>query len=212
MLFFLQSLFYFPPPLANLSLITMKSIRALEMNSYALVYVAMVVVTLAVDYLGNYDPFHAWKMSQIPSAKWIAIGLSVTIVYLIGALLSSRMFNWAINLDKVFRQILTPFSYVQIVFLALLSGFVEEWFFRGVLQPRFGIILTSIVFGLSHFLPERTLWFWSVTSFAISIVFGLIFKNSGSLLLLALMHSAINFVLLWRLNHSADRSHPLPSL
>ena len=41
-------------------------------------------------------------------------------------------------------------SRLQVVFLSICAGFGEEVFFRGALQPLFGIILTAIVFVAIH--------------------------------------------------------------
>lgn len=49
---------------------------------------------------------------------------------------------------KAFSQF--NLSWVQIIFLSLCAGIGEEIFFRGVLQPLLGIVITSFLFVAVH--------------------------------------------------------------
>ncbi len=62
--------------------------------------------------------------------------------------------------------------------LALGSGIGEEVFFRGALQPRFGIVLTALVFPFLHAQYGFT---WILLGlFLIGIIFGLLAKRYGT--------------------------------
>jgi membrane protease YdiL (CAAX protease family) len=63
---------------------------------------------------------------------------------------------------------------------------VEEAFFRGFLQPRFGLVVSSILFALSHF--SYGLPFMIVGVFTISLVIGRSFERSGDLLPCMIAH------------------------
>ncbi len=83
-------------------------------------------------------------------------------------LLFSSLLFWV---SREYRQVvfevrsllIQPIGYGDILVLALLSGVIEELFFRGFLQNEIGVILASIIFGLLHtgfsrrYLPY-TLW------------------------------------------------------
>jgi membrane protease YdiL (CAAX protease family) len=55
---------------------------------------------------------------------------------------------------RVWDGVLLPFAATlgprDVVLVALLSGFTEELFFRGVLLPEIGILLSSLCFGALH--------------------------------------------------------------
>ena len=72
---------------------------------------------------------------------------------------------------------------------------VEEAFFRGFLQPRFGLVASSILFALSHF--NYGLPFLIVGVFTISLVIGLTLARSGDLLPCIIAHGIFDSVQLF---------------
>jgi membrane protease YdiL (CAAX protease family) len=187
----------------------MKKERALEIKSLLLVYGALIILSGGLDYFSHRHPLWAWRESHLSQAFFVVVGILFVVFYIGIATLSGRIFRWAAELEKLFAQVLTPLSYLHIVVLALLSGFVEEWFFRGVLLNHFGLMISSIVFGLAHFLPDRMLWRWSIISFIAGLILGMLYISSHSLWLVATLHATINGVLLFKLNHERDQA---PSL
>lgn len=69
---------------------------------------------------------------------------------------------------------------------------VEEAFFRGFLQPRFGLVLSSSLFALSHF--SYGLPFMIVGVFTISLIIGRTFKRGGDLLPCVIAHGIFDAV------------------
>jgi uncharacterized protein len=53
------------------------------------------------------------------------------------------------DLNLVGEEIL-KYSPLAIVYLFLIRVFLEEWFFRGFLTPRLGVIFSSALFALGH--------------------------------------------------------------
>ncbi|HNW06034.1 MAG TPA: type II CAAX endopeptidase family protein [archaeon] len=53
------------------------------------------------------------------------------------------------DLNLVSEEILR-YSPIAIVYLFLVRVFLEEWFFRGFLTPRLGVILSSALFAIGH--------------------------------------------------------------
>lgn len=60
----------------------------------------------------------------------------------------SVLFNVS-DLNLVGEEIL-KYSPLAIVYLFLVRVFLEEWFFRGFLTPKLGVILSSVFFALGH--------------------------------------------------------------
>jgi len=72
---------------------------------------------------------------------------------------------------------------------------VEEAFFRGFLQPRVGLLFSSVLFALSHF--SYGLPFMIVGVFAISLVIGRTFARSADLLPCIIAHGVFDGVQLF---------------
>ena len=71
-----------------------------------------------------------------------------------------------------------------------------------------GWLAASLVFGLAHFAPRRTLWPW--TGFALAAGFGLaaLFEWTGNLAAPVVAHAAVNGVNLWLLCGRSERRAP----
>ena len=173
------------------------------------VYGILAIASMTFDFLTYHQPFGSWALSRPPSLSQCILGALFVIFYIVVTSFLTRFFKWASELEKVFRQILTPFSHLQIVLLALLSGLVEEWFFRGVVLSHLGLMLSAIFFGLCHLIPAPRLWVWSVIGTLMGLILGTIVQHTHSLWLASFIHIAINGILLWKLNRSG---HQRPAL
>ena len=89
---------------------------------------------------------------------------------------------------------LGPLRIWQIALLALASGIGEELFFRGALQPRVGLVLASLLFGLVHLLPSWPLALWSLFAAVAGLLFGLLFDLTGNLLAPVIAHVLVNAI------------------
>ena len=69
---------------------------------------------------------------------------------------------------------------------------VEEAFFRGFLQPRIGLVLSSVMFALSHF--SYGLPFMIIGVFTISLIIGRTFARTGDLLPCIVAHGVFDAV------------------
>ena len=94
---------------------------------------------------------------------------------------------------------LGPLSVSNAVLLALVSGFAEEVFFRGALQPRVGWLLASLLFGCVHFVPRREFLPWTGFAIGAGLLFGALFVWTGNLLAPVTAHVVVNGVNLPRL-------------
>ena len=87
-----------------------------------------------------------------------------------------------------------------LVLVAIFSGLGEETFFRGALQPEFGLVVASLVFGLVHVGPDRRYLVWTAWAVLAGFMFGALYEITGGLLAPILAHCAHNAVtlLLWK--------------
>jgi len=168
-----------------------------------LVYGLIIFICLFWDALSRSSALYAWTHSSLPSFGAILFALFFSVLYVFVSQLSVRFSDWGRQLQNLLGHLLTPISYIQIGMLAGVSGFVEEWFFRGILLAHFGIVISSFIFGLCHLILKKRLWIWSLWCFVAGIAFALIYQITGSLLLCALIHMFINAALMSLLNQKA---------
>jgi membrane protease YdiL (CAAX protease family) len=107
-------------------------------------------------------------------------------------------------------SILGPQTGVNVMVLALASGLGEEVFFRGALQPRVGLVLASLLFGLAHLAPRRDLAPWAGFALLAGLILGALFDYTGNLLAPTIAHVLINGVNLRWLSRAYARGDEPP--
>ncbi|CAA9399256.1 MAG: hypothetical protein AVDCRST_MAG01-01-970 [uncultured Rubrobacteraceae bacterium] len=97
-----------------------------------------------------------------------------------------------------------------LLLLALFSGVGEEVFFRGAVQQEFGILISSVVFGLAHVGPDRRYLLWTAWAVLAGVIFGLLFEATGGLLAPVTAHAAHNAATLLMWKRSRERGPEAP--
>lgn len=124
---------------------------------------------------------------------YIALGWTVVLAVVnFGLFFVGRRFEFTRHVyaffdDEIF-PILRQASVVDIVILAAAAGFSEELLFRGMLQPRMGLIAASLLFGLVHG-PDYKLWSFAVWAAAVGAGFGLVYRETQNIALPMLVHA-----------------------
>lgn len=128
------------------------------------------------------------------------VGVAAAAAVVVFSALLSRWAGWARRLEREFKVLLGDLSPGEVLVLALLSGGVEEFFFRGAMQPVLGLWWTSLLFGGLHVGPKRAFLPW--TAFAVAMGFGLgaLYEVTGSLVAPLTVHVCVNLVNLARIN------------
>lgn len=99
---------------------------------------------------------------------------------------------------------LQPFD---LIVLALVSGFCEEVFFRGVIQRQFGLPIAAIAFGLMHDPSLRNISY-TIVVFLYGLILGALFIYTGNNLwapiIAHMVHNIISlFILRYRVRPPA---------
>lgn len=122
---------------------------------------------------------------QMPTPAQITMGLAGVLAALVAANLGGLLTQWLQpdvldnlenSMDAMTSGVTTPF--VAIV-LALSSGIGEEVLFRGAIQPRFGMVLSAVLFTFLHAQYGFT---WVLLGlFLIGMIFGWLAKRYGTM-------------------------------
>ena len=88
--------------------------------------------------------------------------------------------------DEIF-PLLREATVIDIIVLAAVAGFSEELLFRGMLQPRMGLIAASVLFGLLHG-PEYKLWPFAVWAACVGAGFGIVYRETENMAIPMLVH------------------------
>jgi len=124
----------------------------------------------------------------------LALGLAAAAVVIALSQVITARTRWGAELAAELARALGPLTRFECTALAALSGFAEEAFFRGALQPRLGWLAASVVFGLAHFVPRRELWPWTGFALVAGGLLGALFAATGNLVAPIAAHAAINAV------------------
>ena len=98
----------------------------------------------------------------------------------------------------------------SLVLVSVFSGIGEEMFFRGAVQPEFGLVVAALAFGLVHIGPDRRYLVWTAWAVLAGFLFGFLYELSGGLLSPMIAHATHNAAtfLLWK----RSRKNKVPSV
>ncbi|MBI5227475.1 CPBP family intramembrane metalloprotease [Candidatus Micrarchaeota archaeon] len=131
----------------------------------------------------------------------VPCNIKTLIIYAAAGLIGGLIVSSVIDLILVFlnindlwmvsEKVLEAPRYIAML-LFIVPPISEELFFRGVLMKRFGILISTFIFAISHF------FYGSlgniIFAFFVGLVYAYIYKKSGSLLPGILAHATYNFI------------------
>ncbi len=142
---------------------------------------------------------------------WLAMGYGVgaglAVVLLCHA--AYRLFKAVRRASDLIGRFFGPVTPLQAVWLALVSGFVEEICFRGALWPQLGLVGTAVFFGLCHTIPVRALAGYPVFAFLAGLILGHLRDATGSVWPAVACHVTINALNIGWLG-GRQRREPVP--
>jgi membrane protease YdiL (CAAX protease family) len=96
------------------------------------------------------------------------------------------------ELGLALRPALAHASNAELLVTAAIVGAGEELFFRGILTPLLGVLLSSLVFGLVHQTRGRARFVWIAWATVMGVLFASLFELTGSLAGPILAHVVVN--------------------
>ena len=173
------------------------------------IYGIMTIVGLLVLHFGhgNLTTVFAPRTEHMSSAKLVLSIFLATGFLLILSYAFEDFFPGYKGLKNEITELLGSISFPTAIYLALISAVGEELLFRGALQPYFGLVLTSIIFGLLHVGPTSGISMWSIWAFVAGLLLGWMFEESQLLWPSIATHFLVNGVSLNLIRHSYKESH-----
>jgi membrane protease YdiL (CAAX protease family) len=124
----------------------------------------------------------------------LGLGVACAVAVIAASHVLTTRTRWGAALADELARALGPLTLGECAALAALSGFAEEAFFRGALQPRIGWLAATALFGLAHWAPRSTLWPWTGFALIAGAMLGAMFAATGNLVAPITAHALINAV------------------
>ncbi len=125
-----------------------------------------------------------------------AAGVALFAFLIVSALLIamlSEIFHFSLP-ENPAAEGLSRIGILMALFISAGAALTEETFFRGFLQSRIGLLAASVIFGFAHVGYGTVLQI--VFPFIYGIVFGLLYKRTGTLAAPMMAHFVYDFVVL----------------
>jgi membrane protease YdiL (CAAX protease family) len=131
----------------------------------------------AIERLGLLPPRQKrWWLVAI-----LGVGVFMAVAFAIEALANVIAPNQQKQLSDVTTVLFSQFNNpAAVIFLGVLAGVVEETLFRGALVPRFGVIISAILFAALH--TQYAVSFATLEVFVLGLGLGWLRVRSGSTL------------------------------
>ncbi|OGI04403.1 MAG: hypothetical protein A2287_06560 [Candidatus Melainabacteria bacterium RIFOXYA12_FULL_32_12] len=156
------------------------------------------LIALLWGYLAKINPFNKIYFDYA-DIFWAIIGaVFILLINYVSINELSKLIPFFRNLKDAYNDIAYLAANVSLpgaLVIALISGFAEEFFFRGILQQQFGIVIASVVFGLFHIGNAKTLYY-GIYAVIIGFYLGWLFIFTGNLLVPIIVHVLNNFIAL----------------
>ena len=116
------------------------------------------------------------------------------------------------EIDEKVRPIFSNCNLIDLAVIAFFAGVGEELFFRGWMQAvlversgvLIGILITSLIFGLLHYLSTA----YAVYAFITSIYLGIIYLATANLFIVMAIHAIYDFIaLVYLVRKGKDDNH-----
>lgn len=139
--------------------------------------------------------FDSIKITPGTAAAGLAAGVVLLTSSLLFYLIDKCGFD--LKLRKLIENQMYPvfknITFPEILLIALMSGFCEEFFFRGILLPELGVFVSCLVFGILHTSSKET-WFLGLWSAMGGLFFSLLYLRTGNLFIPITAHAINNLI------------------
>ncbi len=171
-------------------------------SSSMFIYITMLSVGALVSYFFNENLLSSLSISEdVPLSELLVLGFLAGSVLTIASNLFEMEFAEYRVIKNYLLEVIGQAPTYWIVCLSLMSAAGEEVFFRAALQPELGILGTAFVFALLHLGPKNLPNSWTLMSIIISLLLGVIYKYTNSIIPVFLAHLIMNLTSMFKLRY-----------
>ena len=162
-----------------------------------------------VAWVGSREGSIPWRLFLDGELWWRDLGLGVAGAGLLLLLwqIADHWLPMARVLEARLREMVGPLEPGEAIGLAILSGFAEEFFFRGAVQGSWGWPVACLLFAALHAGRERFFYLWTMFAGLAGLLFAALTLWTGNLTAAIVGHVLFNGVNLYRLaagNHESS--------
>ena len=174
------------------------SYQAIEFKQLFIPSFGMCIVASAIWYFSG---FHLPWFGSLDFASIALCMIAVVVAY--AAIYGITCHAWlnTVEMRQLNRKLTGMFqnlSWPQLIILSISAGVGEELLFRGLLQtwlianlnPLWGILGASLVFGLMHYLNAT----YIILTFVLGCLFGIAYHMTNSLLMVMAAHTLYDII------------------
>jgi membrane protease YdiL (CAAX protease family) len=173
----------------------MKNEKKINLHIFGFIYFILFIIPVA---LNDHEPFLKFpKMDEKFQHKMIIdVGLGIGLGFLIVlfSLLLVRFTKIFNDLIETLDGLLGPLTTLEIFFIAAFSSVAEEFFFRGLIQGKLGIVVATVFFGILHSGPGKKYIPWTVFAFVVGALLGGVYEWRQNLITPIVIHFVANFI------------------
>lgn len=159
-------------------------------------FVLLVISIIWINIFPEDNVFKYLKLDLLILLKGIGVGIALALAGYLFYIITKKTKTLSATAE-LFETMLAPtFSVLKpmdMIALSIIAGFCEEIFFRGLLLPKIGLLISSIAFGVLH-LPGFRFWIYAVWATLSGVLFGGLFLITHSLWLPITAHAVNNIV------------------
>ncbi|WP_372369406.1 lysostaphin resistance A-like protein [Candidatus Uabimicrobium sp. HlEnr_7] len=140
-------------------------------------------------------------IGTVPMISQITIGLIIVVITIIISIVGSSKLKWIRNAEQEIKKSIGNLTSFDIIIIAICSGIGEELLFRAAFQPTYGLVITSLFFGMLHFPVNKHFLFYPIFATIMGFILGYItLINNGCITSAIIAHIFINMINLYRIN------------
>lgn len=160
-----------------------------------LVYGVLAAAAIVWTWLrGDHDIYRAPGSTTALLVASPLVGLAVGLFCVFLSRFAVHRLEWARVLHREFHAVVHELSSREIFLLAIASSVGEELFFRGALLPIIGLFPSTIAFAALHVRPHARFLPWTLMSFIVGLIMGVMFLRLHDLGGPIVCHFTINWL------------------
>ena len=171
-----------------------KEKKQINLFAFAAIYFLIFFVSVAFN---DEDPYLRFPKLGPDFSRTIGIDIGIGIVVGLFVVLITwiitKQSNFFQELTQKFRDLLGNLTVSEIFFIAIFSSVAEEFFFRGLVQSKLGIVFASLLFGCLHTGPGKKYLPWTIFALCMGFLLGGLYEWRNDLLVPVVVHFVINF-------------------